>query len=440
MPRKTKAQLEAEAAELDALTAAAQNSETETPQTAAGLPDDIAAGQPPEPVEFLPEEELPFPPEAEASDRKEEAGPKPDPVIPCEEPPEGDSPPPAAEDPEPEEKDAPASSGTPPRPAARRRRRPDGQPAKAETEHPPAARPASGAAPRRTSFRQLDFKTLDKDLSPEQLQEWQSIYASFRSQSILTGTVTGVDSNTFLVTNRETGIAERRTVLSLVIISYRIKILIPQTEIWVQGEERPEHVIRGMIGAEVDYVIMDIDREGDCAIASRSMAMAKQQRSFRSQYTGQEGGHVSCRVIAVGPKRCLVECGGYDVSLTQRDLSYTAIADLRREYMPGQQLEAVFKGFSSQPFRPILSVKEVNPNPFDGAEARHPVRSRRHAVISGKYAGGVFCVLPDGVTCLCLYSNKHYDAEFAIGDKVIILITQYDYRRKLIYARIIAKW
>ena len=44
MPRKTKAQLEAEAAELDALTAAVQNSETETPQTAAGLPDDIAAG------------------------------------------------------------------------------------------------------------------------------------------------------------------------------------------------------------------------------------------------------------------------------------------------------------------------------------------------------------------------------------------------------------
>ncbi len=90
--------------------------------------------------------------------------------------------------------------------------------------------------------------------------------------------------------------------------------------------------------------------------------------------------------------------------------------------------------------KPVISVKEVNPNPFDGAELRHPVGCRRQAVISGKYAGGIFCTMKDGVTCLCLYSNNHFDTQFAIGDTVLIHITHYDERRKLIYARILAKW
>lgn len=295
-------------------------------------------------------------------------------------------------------------------------------------------------AQRRSEFFHTDFKELDRDLSPEQLQEWQAIYASYRSQSILTGEVTGVDTNTFTVKNPKTGETERRTIRSLVIIDYRVKVIIPETEIWAAGEERPDHVTRSLVGAKIEYVILEVDRAGECAIASRKLAMQKQRRRFRNLYSGQTDVRVPCRVLTAGPKRCLLECGGFDIPCTQRDLSYTAIADLREKYHPGQELEAVFKGFSPETGKPVISVKEVNPNPFDGAEIRHPVGCRRQAVISGKYAGGIFCTMKDGVTCLCLYSNNHFDTQFAIGDTVLIHITHYDERRKLIYARILAKW
>jgi hypothetical protein len=68
------------------------------------------------------------------------------------------------------------------------------------------------------------------------------------------------------------------------------------------------------------------------------------------------------------------------------------------------------------------------------------VGSRRHAVISGKYAGGVFCSLPDGSVCLCSYSVGHSDADFDDGDGVIILIRKYDYDRQLVFGKILAKW
>lgn len=50
----------------------------------------------------------------------------------------------------------------------------------------------------------------------------------------------------------------------------------------------------------------------------------------------RSGARVKCHVLAVGPRRCLVECGGYDIDLTQREMRYTAIPDLRGAVPPGR--------------------------------------------------------------------------------------------------------
>lgn len=438
MPRKTKAELaaerealenaEMETMEQEAAPLPAEEEGLETTDTAslpeeesqeaaiAGLLADYSAASMDEKNEPEPQEKSPQEEEDEAvssADYSESADSEPvGPPIPVQE-----------EEPSPENgaaQIAPAASG------------------------PEAAPPRRGAreqsAPR-PSFFQTDFRSLDRDLSPEQMQEWNSIYASYRSKSILTGTVVGVDDNRFEVTNPQTGLPERKTVRSLVIIGYRIKVLIPESEVWAPGEERPDYVMRGMVGAKIDYVVMQVDREGECAIASRRLALAKQRRHFASLRRGHEAGTpLKCNLLVVGPRRVLAECGGYDVSLSQRDLSWTAIADLRNEYRPGQELPCRLKEYNGREGKLSVSVRDATPNPFIGAENRHPIGSRRQAVISGKYAGGVFCRLPDDVTVLCLYSNLLGDNEFFPGDSVLIHITQYDYNRQLIYGRIISKW
>lgn len=283
------------------------------------------------------------------------------------------------------------------------------------------------------SFFSIDFKELDRDLSEEQRAEWNAIYASYRSKSILSGTVAGIDEHTFDMSD-ENGETVRRRVRSLVIINYRVKVLIPESEIWMDNDDKPGFVARSMIGATVDYVIMNVDRVGECAVASRRMAIHKRKRGFIPRVNEL----VKAYVLVVGAKKMLMHYGGFDLILTQRDLSYTAIADLRELYKPGQELTARLLRIEDN--APVISVKEVNPNPFEGADCRHPVGSRRQAIIQGKYAGGVFCSLPDGVTCLCLYSNAHEDSDFPAGIQVLIYITRYDYERKLVYGRIISKW
>lgn len=341
----------------------------------------------------------------------------------------------AAEDPPPEESTPAPTDGSSRQAGQRRRDTDDVQ----ESSEAPAgrtgrARSSAGAS----SFYQTNFNRLDRDLTDEERREWNEIYASFRSQSILTGVVAGVDQNELPVRG-ENGKTEMRVINSLVVISYRVKVLIPESAVWMRGEERGAFLLRGMIGAQVDYVITNVDREGEVALGSRTLALVKRRRAFLSGRRTQAGDIVPCSVLVVGPRRCLVTCGGYDVPLRSPDMSYTSILDMRQMYRPGQELKA--RVMEHKPGDKLkLSVKEAAPNPFDGAERRHPVGSRRQAVITGKYGGGVFCTLQDGTLCMCLYSNSHYDSDFLLGDNVIVHISQYNYENKHVYGRIVSKW
>ena len=307
-------------------------------------------------------------------------------------------------------------------------------------EEPPAAEEESEPSePEKKSFYDLDFRALDQDLSPEQRQEWNTIYASFRSRSVMRGTIIGVDPHSMTVRSAQTGQIETKRMYCAVIVPFRARILIPETEMWAESEERPAFVLRNMPGAQIDFVITHVDREAGFAIGSRRLALASRRYFFSTQPLHQPGSRVPCHVLAVGPRRCLVECYGYDVNLSQRDMSYAAIPDLREQYHPGDELTSVVKQFDRKAGSLVISVKETVPNPFDEASLRHPVGCRRRAIIAGKYAGGVFCNLPDGAVVMCRYSFHYEDSDFKAGDTVMVVIQRYDEGKKQIFGKIVGR-
>lgn len=317
-------------------------------------------------------------------------------------------------------------------------------PAQDGEDTPPQEPPDGDATPappltERQSFFALDFHELDRGLSQEERQAWNSIYASFRGHSALSGTVIGADPHSMNVRNRETGRVERRTMYCVMVLVYRVPVYIPATEMWM-GEARPDYVLQNMMGANIDFIITKVDREGGYAIASRRQA-SRAQRYFFAHRPDlcREGSRVKCHLLAVGPRRCLAECYGHDVDLTQRELSYTAIADLRTQYHPGDELDCIVKGYDTAQRNLLISVKETETNPFEGAEQRHPVGSRRYAVIAGKYGGGVFCNLPDGTVCMCNYSYQHEDSEFQSGDHVTLVVQRFERDKRQMYGKILSK-
>lgn len=126
--------------------------------------------------------------------------------------------------------------------------------------------------------------------------------------------------------------------------------------------------------------------------------------------------------------------------ITQREMRYASIPDLRNEYHPGMEIDCIVKVFDPDNDKLEISIKETEVNPFFGAEQRHPVGSRRLAVISGKYGGGVFCNLPDGVVCMCNYSYQHEDADFMVGENVMLIVQRYEDEKLQMYGKIMSKW
>ena len=299
------------------------------------------------------------------------------------------------------------------------------------------------AAPKsdRQLFYELKFNNLDRGLTPEERQEWNSIYASYRGRSAITGTIIGVDPHSIYVWNPETERREKKTMYCAIVVPYRVRIVIPASEMWEAGNERPDYVLQNMVGASIDLIIIKVEREAGFAIGSRRLASRSQRYFFaHREDLHRIGSRVKCRMLAVGPRRCLVDCYGHDLDLTQREMRYAAIPDLRDEYHPGMELESVVKVYDPAKDELVVSIKETETNPTLGAERRHPVGSRRLAVISGKYGGGVFCNLPDGVVCMCNYSFQHEDSDFMVGENVMLVVQRYNEEKLQMFGKILSKW
>lgn len=330
---------------------------------------------------------------------------------------------------------------------------PDGEPEKTNEveennlavpdEYPEELAQAEAQTPElseRQKFLALKFNELDRGLSPEERQEWNSIYASYRGRSALHGRIIGVDPLRARVTNRDTGEMEWETMYCAIVIPYRVRIVIPESELWEDGKSKPDYVTRNMVGANIDFIITKVDRENNFALASRRLALRARRWYFAHRpQLNREGARIKCKVLVVGPRRCLVECYGHDINMTQREMDYAAIPDLREVYHAGQELDCIVKQYDPKSNELIISVKEVESNPYNGAEERHPVGSKRLAVVSGKYGGGVFCNLPDGTVVMCNYSYQYVDSQFVVGDEVIVVIGRYDDGKKQIWGKILSQ-
>ena len=146
---------------------------------------------------------------------------------------------------------------------------------------------------------------------------------------------------------------------------------------------------------------------------------------------------MDCVVLAVGASQLTLTTCGHDLTLTPAGLSYSYLGDMRESYYPGQNLKAKVMAAGEAGF--AVSVREVEPNPYIGAEFRHPVGSIRIAKITNKHTGGIFGRLRDGCTVVCRYAQQFSDDQFEVGDSVNVQITGYSYTRQWLRGKIKGK-
>ena len=145
----------------------------------------------------------------------------------------------------------------------------------------------------------------------------KELLRSKEEKRILTSKISGIEDEYYKYKNKN---------ISCAIVWYEdIKILIPIQELGVSKINKS--IIRGMLGAEIDFIIIEIDTISNIAIASRKEAM--QLRAKLELPKLKYNDIVKVRIIAVGVKHILVELYGKVVIIKANNLQHIFIVNCK---------------------------------------------------------------------------------------------------------------
>lgn len=236
---------------------------------------------------------------------------------------------------------------------------------------------------------------------------WNDIHASRQNKLILTGTLIGVETMKSGETTVECGIVDYNDV----------KVIIPGDRMNISRNDRS--VIRSMIGAEIDFVVLTFEREKNIAIASRKAAM--EIRSKLELPKQKVGNTVMVRVASVGKNNVIVDLYGKEVIVEKTEVDWGYIANLNDVICIGDKVPAVIKKLDLENDDIAVSIKETKPDPFLIVSNYFKESGEYAAKITGIEEYGIFLELKRGISVLCP-NPRWVGYEPTIGDTMLVLI------------------
>lgn len=134
-----------------------------------------------------------------------------------------------------------------------------------------------------------------------------------------------------------------------------------------------------MLGAEIDFIVIDIDTISNIAIASRKDAM--ELRSQIELPKLKTNDIVRVRIIAVGIKHIIVDLYGKEVIIKAENLKHTYIVNCKEIYSVGDYLKVRIKNIEIENNTFELSAKDLEENPFKNI--------RKYITLNGEYTATV---------------------------------------------------
>lgn len=181
---------------------------------------------------------------------------------------------------------------------------------------------------------------------------FKELLRSKEEKRILTGKITGIEDEYYKLKGEN---------IPCGIVWYgEIKILIPATHLGTSKQTKS--MLRGMLGAEIDFIIIELDENSNIGIASRKDAMLLRSQIELPKLKVND--NISVRIIAVGVKHIIVEMYGKEVIIKAENLQHTYIVNCKDIYVPGEYLKVKIKELDIQNNIYELDAKCFLENPY----------------------------------------------------------------------------
>ena len=260
----------------------------------------------------------------------------------------------------------------------------------------------------------------------DELQEkiiWQNINSSKEKGKILNGKIIAIEVEKM-----------KDNDITCAIVDFKgIKVLIPATEI-TNDSKNDKKLLRNMMGAEIKFIIVEVDRVSEKAVGSRLKAMQKLQEINVKKI--EVGDIIYAKIVGVWKKYIRIECLGMDFIIKAQDLQYGYINDVSKMYKVNEQIKVVIKEISTEDKAIKISVKDLLADPFTNIRQDFTETGEYLATITGYTDNGIFANIAQGVDTVCTLPTWLDRPPFP-GEKVIIKIYKIVPEKRKIYSSLV---
>ena len=136
-----------------------------------------------------------------------------------------------------------------------------------------------------------------------------------------------------------------------------------------------------MMGAEIKFIIVEVDRVSEKAVGSRLKALQRLQEINIKKV--EVGDIIYAKIIGVWKKYIRIECLGMDFVIKAQELQYGYIDDVSKTYKVNEQIKVIIKEISAEDKTVKISVKDLLKDPFKNIRKDFTERGEYLATITG---------------------------------------------------------
>ena len=252
---------------------------------------------------------------------------------------------------------------------------------------------------------------------------WQNINSSKEREKILKGKIIAIEEE-------KVG----GQIINCAIVDFRgIKVLIPAQEMIKEGKN-DKKIIRNMMGSEIQFVVLEIDRTASKAVASRTKAMDKiLDISLKKIEIGDKA---YGKVVGTWRKYIRLYCLGTDFTIDAKDLEYGFVNDATKLYKNNDEIKVIVKEIDKEDKKIKISIKDLIEDPFKNIRKDFTEGGEYLAKVTGYSDNGIYANISQGIDTICSLP-PWLDAPPLPGNKVIIKIYRILPEKRRVYSSII---
>jgi small subunit ribosomal protein S1 len=239
---------------------------------------------------------------------------------------------------------------------------------------------------------------------------WQNIEDSYRNHKNLTGKV--VDR-----------------IKGGLVVDIGVRAFLPASH----ADLRPVHDLDAWKDREIEVRVMKMNRKRGNVVVSRRAVLEEETKAIRDKLMDSisEGAVVTGKVKNLTEYGAFVDLGGVDGLLHVTDMAWGRVTHPSDVISVGQEVTAKVIRFDRERGRISLSLKHLEPDPWNDVPARFPMGTRATGRVVGVTDYGAFVEIAPGVEGLVHVSEmswskrqKHPSKIVSVGDEVDVVVLE----------------